>query len=194
MPNPGPGYRSNSDSKGSRHDSLPDGSSSARSNPRRARKHRRLDRNSGCDIHVFVFSLKLGMYRISGIIRYPARNRVYGWIWYPVSGKKRYPVLSNILYPVESHIRYYLVHYQLLPNTAATDLYGIYNFLLIKCTLNQSVTLNLPGKPYLALSGTIRNPVSCKICYPVLSGIRWNLISGYIRYPESGKKVYPVNP
>ena len=46
-------------------------------------------------------------------------------IRYPVSGVKRYLVLSGILYLVESHIRYYLVHYQLLPNTAATDLYGI---------------------------------------------------------------------
>ena len=58
------------------------------------------------------------------------------------------------------------------------------------------MTLNLPGKPYLALSGIIRNPVSGRICYPVLSesGIRWNLISGYIRYTESGKKVNPVHP
>ena len=67
------------------------------------------------------------MYRISGIIQYPARK----------SGKKRYLVLSGILYPVESLIWYYPVHYQLLPNTAATDFYGIYNFLVIKCTLNQ---------------------------------------------------------
>ena len=38
----------------------------------------------------------------------------------------RYKTKSGIiLYPVESHIRYYPVHYQLLPNTAATDLYGI---------------------------------------------------------------------
>ena len=42
------------------------------------------------------------MYWISGIIRYPARNRVSGWIWYPVSGKKLYPVLS--WYPVSGRI------------------------------------------------------------------------------------------
>ena len=54
-----------------------------------------------------------------------ARNQVSGWIWYPVSGTKQYPVLSGILYPVKSHIRYDPVHYQLLPNTAVTDFYGI---------------------------------------------------------------------
>ena len=57
----------------------------------------------------------LGVYRIFGIIRYPARNQVSGWIRYPVSGTKQYLVLSGILYPVESHIRYYPVHYQFLP-------------------------------------------------------------------------------
>ena len=55
------------------------------------------------------------------------------------------------------------------------------------------MTLNLPGKPYLALSSTIRNLIFGRICYPVLAGIRWNLISGFIRYLESGKKVYPVH-
>ena len=85
------------------------------------------------------------------------------------------------------------VPYQLLPNTADTDLHVIKNFLLIKCTLNQRVSdIKLTGKPYLALSGTIRNRVSGKICCPVSSGIRLNLISGYIRYPV--KKVYPVHP
>ena len=68
---------------------------------------------------------RIGMYRISGIIRYLARNQVSGWIRYPVSGTKQYPVLSGILYPVESHIRYYTVHHQLLSITAATDFYGI---------------------------------------------------------------------
>ena len=29
-----------------------------------------------------------------------------GWIRYPESGTKQYPVLSGTLYPVESHIRY----------------------------------------------------------------------------------------
>ena len=55
------------------------------------------------------------------------------------------------------------------------------------------MTLNLPGKPYLALSGTIWNPVESVIWYYPESGIQWNVISGYIRYPESGKKVYPVH-
>ena len=41
------------------------------------------------------------MYRISGIIPFPARNQVSGWIRYQVSGTKQYPVLSGILYPVD---------------------------------------------------------------------------------------------
>ena len=63
------------------------------------------------------------MYRISGIIQYPARNRVSGWIRYPVSGTKRYPVLSGILLNLISGIIQYIIN--LLPNTAATDFYGI---------------------------------------------------------------------
>ena len=47
------------------------------------------------------------------------------------------------------------------------------------------MTLNLPGKPYLALSGTIRNPVESVIRY--YPEIRYP-VEFYIRYPESGKK------
>ena len=54
------------------------------------------------------------------------------------------------------------------------------------------MTFNLPGKPYLALSGTIRNLVFGRICNSVLPEIQWNLISGYIR--NLVKKVYPVHP
>ena len=57
--------------------------------------------------------------------------------YFPVSGQEsgihldlvsciRYKMISGILYPVESQIGYYPVHHQLLPNTAATDLYGIF--------------------------------------------------------------------
>ena len=58
----------------------------------------------------------------------------------------------------------------------------VYNISCSSITflITESITLNLPGKPHLALS--------------VLSGIWWDLISGYIRYPESGKKMYPVHP
>ena len=56
--------------------------------------------------------------------------------YYPVSGQEScirldqvsciwYKTISGILYPVESHIRYYLVPYQLMQNTAANDFYGI---------------------------------------------------------------------
>ena len=132
----------------------------------------------------------LGMYQISGIIWYLARNWVSGWIRYPVSVTKRYPVLSGFLYPVESHIQYYLVHYQLLPNTA--DLYGIYNSLLINCTLNQWVSdIKLTWQ---TLPSIIRYyPESSRICYPVFC-IQWYLISKYIRYTESSKRMYPVHP
>ena len=56
---------------------------------------------------------------------YPVSGQESGIQLDPVSGTKQYPVLSGILYLVKSYIRYYPVHYQLLPNTAATDLYGI---------------------------------------------------------------------
>ena len=87
--------------------------------------------SSACKLNVIFFAfpigthfdwtkseqeMLLGMYRISGIIRYPVRNQVSGWIQYPGSSTK-HPVLSGILYQVESHIRYYPVQYQLLPNT-----------------------------------------------------------------------------
>ena len=87
-------------------------------------------------------------------------------------------MLSGILYPVESHIRYYQVHYQLLPNAAATDFLGKY-FLLVKCTLiTESMTLNIPAK---TLRSIIRYYlVSGRICYPVLSGI-WYLVEFDIR-------------
>ena len=75
--------------------------------------------------HCLLHWLDVGMYRIFGIIRYPAKIQVSGWIRYPIPSTKQYPVLSGILYPVESHTRYYPVHYQLLSNTAATDFYGI---------------------------------------------------------------------
>ena len=50
------------------------------------------------------------MYQIIGIIRYLVRNQVSDWIWFPVSGTNRYPVLFGTLYPVESYIWYYPVH------------------------------------------------------------------------------------
>ena len=51
----------------------------------------------------WIYVLYVGMYRISGIIWYPARNRVSGWIRYPVSSTKQYPVSCRISYPVLSH-------------------------------------------------------------------------------------------
>ena len=56
------------------------------------------------------------------------------------------------------------------------------------------MALKLPGKPYLELSGTIRNLVESVIRYYPESGICWNLISGYIWYLQSDTKVYPVHP
>ena len=45
------------------------------------------------------------------------------------------------------------------------------------------MTLNLPGRPYLALSGTIQYPVESVIRYPVEFDI--------LVYPESGKNFCP---
>ena len=49
--------------------------------------------------------------------------------------------------------------------------------------ITESMTLNLPSKPYLALSGAIRNPVEFIIRYGYYpeSGIWWNFISRYTR-------------
>ena len=52
------------------------------------------------------------------------------------------------------------------------------------------MTLNLPGKPYLALSGIIRYPVESVIRYYRIIPVEFDIRV----YPESRKKVYPVHP
>ena len=55
---------------------------------------------------------------------------------------------------------------------------GIQYFLLLLSNapkINESVTLNLPSKPYIALSG---------IRYNLLSGIIWYLVKFDIWYPQ----------
>ena len=54
-----------------------------------------------------MLKLLIGIYRISGIIRYPARNQVSGWIRYPVFGRKRYSVdrdIPDIRYPARNQV------------------------------------------------------------------------------------------
>ena len=77
--------------------------------------------SSLCTLHRFFQNTM----DVPDIQYYPVSSQVSGIRLDSVSGIKQYLVLSGTLYPVESHIRYYPEHCQLLPNTAATDFYGI---------------------------------------------------------------------
>ena len=122
-------------------------------------------------------------------IRYYLVSSQESGIWLDLVSSIRFEMISGILYQVESHIQYYPVHNQLLSNTAIrSSILMVFN---ISCQSNApwisaSVTLNLPDKPYLALSGFIRNPVesviryfleSIRIWYPGISGIQWKSVS-----------------